>query len=72
MGTPKEPDQFDTVLAASIGKNIVAYMKNGKAMTGVLRKYDTTSILIDGIANASAGTAVSRADISSLSQKESR
>lgn len=72
---PKQPEEkllenkFEATFSVNIGKHLTIYMKNGKAMSGVLRAYNHNTASIDTPKGIVGGTQVDCSDISSVSVK---
>lgn len=58
-----ESNSFDKLFEQAVGKSIVVYTTSGKAMKGVLRSYDKSSIRMDNQKGKEGGTAVDRSII---------
>lgn len=66
---PEKENKFEGTFKKSIGKRLTIYMKNGKAMPGVLRSYNSRTACIDTPDGVKGGTEIDCEDISTVSQK---
>ena len=66
---PEKTNKFESTFKKSVGKHLTIYMKNGKAMSGVLRAFNHDTVSIDTPAGVVGGTQVDCSDISSVSVK---
>lgn len=67
--SPEKENKFESTFSKSTGKHLTLYMKNGKAMSGILRSYNHDTVSIDTPAGVVGGTQVDCSDISSVSVK---
>ena len=58
MPKAKLPDVKAKSLAKLLGKRIVVYVNSGKAIHGILKEYDATSLLISGLEGGDSETTV--------------
>lgn len=69
MTPDKQPNKFEATFSKNVGKHLTIYMKNGRAMPGILRSHSGRTVRIDTPNGVEGGTEIDCDDISTVSVK---